>query len=128
MRIEQFAGAADERPAADVFLVAGRLADEHDAALRIAVGEDQLRRGGAQRAAFETFEQRAQLVEGLRASRGFARRHDRGLGRGRQRCVALPLRGRGRRGAGVRKRGEGFAPALGGIFAGDDSLGGRPYP
>src|SRR6516225_3036992 len=38
--VEQFAGTSDERPADNIFIVARRLADEHDAALRIAVGKD----------------------------------------------------------------------------------------
>ena len=52
-QIEELAGSPDKRPADHVFVVARRLANEHDAALRIAVGEYELRRGGAQRAALE---------------------------------------------------------------------------
>ena len=80
--VEQFAGAADERAAGNIFLMAGRLADEHHAAFRIAVGENQLRRGVAQRAAFEAFEELAQIVEVRRGPGGFAGRHDGGVGSG----------------------------------------------
>ena len=89
-QVEQFAGAADERPAGNVFLVAGRLADEHDAALRIAVGENELGRGRAQRAALEIDEERAQFIQRLGASRGLARRHDRDFGRSGRLALAAP--------------------------------------
>jgi len=50
------------------------------ARLRIAVGENELGRGRAQCAAFEAFEQRAQLLEAPRTFRSLARRHHGGLG------------------------------------------------
>ena len=56
--VEQLAGTADERQALDVLVAPGRLADEHDARLRIAVGEHQPRGGVFQRAAVEFFQQR----------------------------------------------------------------------
>ena len=83
--VEQFAGAADEGQALDVFVAAGRLADEHHPRLRIAVGEHQLGGGGLQRAAFEALQHGAQLVERLGGFRRFARGHDRFLGR--RRCA-----------------------------------------
>ena len=55
--VEQFAGAADEGQALDVFVAARRFADEHHARLRIAVGEDELGRGRLERAALEFVEQ-----------------------------------------------------------------------
>ena len=72
--VEQFARAPDERQALDVFLASGGLADEHDAGLRVAVGEYQPRGGGFQRAAVEIFQQRAQHFERRRGSRRFPRR------------------------------------------------------
>ena len=80
-QVEKLAGAADERPSRDVLVISGRFADEHDAALRIAVGENELGCGSAQRAALEIREQRTQFIERLGASRGRARRHDCRLGR-----------------------------------------------
>src|ERR1700722_1102677 len=44
--VEEFSGAADERQAGYVFVAPRRFADEHDARLRIAVGKNELRRGG----------------------------------------------------------------------------------
>ncbi len=73
--VEQFAGTADEGQALDVFVAAGRFADEHHARLRIAVGEYQLRRGRLQRAAVEFLQNGAQLVERLGAFCRFARGH-----------------------------------------------------
>jgi len=78
--VEQLARAADERQALDVLIAPRRFAHEHDARLRIAVGENELGRGRAQRAAFEAFEQRAQLLEAPRTFRSLARRHHGGLG------------------------------------------------
>ena len=43
--VQQFAGTSDERQPLDVLVASGRLADEHDARLRVAVGEHQPRRG-----------------------------------------------------------------------------------
>ena len=63
--VEQLAGAADERQALDVLVAARRLADEHHARLRIAVGEHQAARGGVQRAAVEAVEHGAQRRRGL---------------------------------------------------------------
>ena len=82
MQVEQLAGAADERQALDILVAAGRLADEHHARLRIAVGEHELRGGRAQRAALEAVENGAQLVEAGGAAGRFARRHDGGIRRG----------------------------------------------
>ena len=48
------AGAPDEGQPLDVFLASGRLADEHDSGLRVAVGEHQAGRGGFKRAAVES--------------------------------------------------------------------------
>ena len=62
-QIKEFAGAADKGLSGNVFVIARRFADEHDAALRIAVGKDELRRGRPQRAAFEFVEQRAQIFQ-----------------------------------------------------------------
>src|SRR5215472_18768224 len=42
--VEQLAGPSDEWAAGNIFIVTRRLAYEHDAALRIAVGKNQLRR------------------------------------------------------------------------------------
>ena len=82
-QVEQFSRTADKRQAGDIFVAPRRLADEHDAPLWIAVGEDELRRRGAQHAAFERTEQRAQRLQVLRALGGGACRHHRGFGRGR---------------------------------------------
>ena len=79
--VEQFAGAADEGQALDVFVAAGRFADEHHARPWVAVGEHQLRRGRFQRAAVEFVENGAQLVERLGAFGRFARRHGGFVGR-----------------------------------------------
>ena len=51
--VEQLAGASDERQPLEILLASRRLADEHHARLRVAVGEHQLLRGRAQRAALE---------------------------------------------------------------------------
>jgi hypothetical protein len=45
--VEQLAGAADERQALDVLVASWRLAHEHHARLRVAVGEHELGGGGA---------------------------------------------------------------------------------
>ena len=101
-QIEQFAGAADKGPADDVLVVAGRFADEHDPALRIAVGEDKLGRGRAQGAAFETPQQSARKSSSVPALAAASRAAiaaasggggSRGCGRaagigGRRRCRA----------------------------------------
>jgi len=71
-QIEQFAGAPDERQALEVLLAARRLADEHHARLRIAVGEDELFGHGAQRAAFE-FRQDSRSSARLAALRAASR-------------------------------------------------------
>ena len=54
--VEQFAGASDERQPLDILVAPGRLADEHDAGLRIAVGKHQPCRGVLERAAVEIFQ------------------------------------------------------------------------
>ena len=82
--VEQLARAADERQALDVLVAAGRLADEHHARLRIAVGEHELGRGRSQRAAVEFVEQRAQRLQRRRGARGLARGGDRRIGRRRR--------------------------------------------
>jgi hypothetical protein len=56
------------------------LADEHHPRLRIAAPEHELGRGGAQRAAFEAVDDRAQVVERGRGGCRLARRHHRGVG------------------------------------------------
>ena len=78
--VEQFSGAADEGEALQVLLHARRLADEHHARLRVAVGEDEVGGGEAEVAALESLERRAELVERGGGRGGFARGHDRGLG------------------------------------------------
>ena len=61
--VEQLPGTADEGEPLDVFVAAGRLADEHHARLRIAVREYELRCGRAQRTALKLVERGAQLFE-----------------------------------------------------------------
>src|SRR4029079_6958268 len=61
--VQQLAGTADERQPLKVFLPAGSLADEHDARLRVTIGEYQPRGRCFQRAAIETFEKRRQCME-----------------------------------------------------------------
>ena len=89
----------------DVFLVAGRLADEHHARLRIAVGEDELRRG-ARSAQPSKLSSSARSSSRLLALAGrLARRHDGDIGRRRcrrrrrrRRARSLLRSGSGRRG------------------------------
>ena len=81
--VEQFAGAADEGQALDVFVAAGRFADEHQPCLRIAVGEHQLRGGRLEGAAVESLQNGAQFVERFGALGGGARCHRGGVGRRR---------------------------------------------
>jgi len=87
--VEQLAGAADEGQADAVFVAARRFADEHDAACRIAVGEDGMRCRPLQRAALETFQCGFQLGE--RVSR-----RGRRTARYRWNLLHLPLEGGGR--------------------------------
>ena len=61
--VEQFAGAADERQALDVFVTARGFADEHHACFWVAVGEDKLTGGCLQRAAVEFIENATKLLE-----------------------------------------------------------------
>ncbi len=82
--VQQFARTADERQALEVLLAPGSLADEHDPRLRVAVGEHQPRGGRFQRAAVETFQERAQRLERRRGARRFPRRQDRGFRRRRR--------------------------------------------
>ncbi len=81
--IEELAGAAHERQPLDILVAAGRLAHEHHARLRIAVGKNQPRGGRSQGAAGEAVQDRSELVEGLGVFRLLARRHDGAVGRQR---------------------------------------------
>jgi len=71
--VQQLARTSDERQSLDVFLASGSFADEHDARLRIAVGEYQACSGGFQRAAVEILKQVAQHLQRRRGSRRFPR-------------------------------------------------------
>ena len=121
--VEQFARAPDKRQALDVFLASGSLADEHDAGLRVAVGEYQPGCGEFQRAAVEIFQHRAQRFERRGGPRRFPRRQDGGL-RARRR---LPSRGRDSGGSDVltgfgRRRFAGAGMSRGpGTISGSDS-------
>ena len=110
--VEQLAGAADKRQALDVLVAARRLADEHDARLRIAVGEYQPRRGVFQRAAVEIFQQRAQRLQRRRGARRFARDAIAASGAG-----AISLRGTAGVAAGVSRNGRGGAVSRAGTEA-----------
>src|SRR5262249_39207627 len=92
--VEQFAGSSDEGTAENIFVVTRRLTDEHDAALRIAVGKNQLRRRCPQRAAFEAGKEHLQFVQRGGGPRRFTGRHHGGLRRYRR---GRWLRVRGRR-------------------------------
>ena len=61
--VEQFARPADERQSLDILVASGRLAHEHHAGSRIAIGEYELGRRGAQCATFEALEDCTQLLE-----------------------------------------------------------------
>ena len=98
--VQQFAGTADERQSLDILFAPGRLADEHDARLRVAVGEHQPRCGVFQRAAVEVFEKLPQHFQRGRGSRrlagggnSFVRRQRQIGSRGRRdRCRNFPCR------------------------------------
>ena len=79
--VEELAGAADEGEALQVLLDPRRFADEHHPRLRVAVGEDEVRCGEAEIAAFERLKRRAERVERLGRGGRLARRHDRCLRR-----------------------------------------------
>ena len=88
--VEQLAGTADERQARDILVASRRLAHEHHARLRVAVGEHELGRGRFERAAVEALEHGAQLLEARRGLGGLARRHHGGVGGRRRRAQPSP--------------------------------------
>src|SRR5262249_6837962 len=61
--VEHLAGGADERRVAEVLLITGLLADEHDARVRGATAEDGLRRVPEQRTALASLRRRRQPRE-----------------------------------------------------------------
>ena len=79
--VEQLARASDEGQALDIFVASRRLADEHDAGLRVAVGKHQTRGSGFQRAAVELLQHVAQDFERGRGAGRLPRRRDCGVGR-----------------------------------------------
>jgi len=72
--VQQLPGPSDEGQALAIFVGARRLADDHDVGVGIAVGEDELRCGRLEPAAFEREELRPQFFERPRSHRGIARR------------------------------------------------------
>ena len=81
--VEQLAAGADERLALPVLLGPGRLADQHQRRLGVAVGEAQPGRGLLERAAVEPLQRRFELGQRLAAG---------GDGPGMQRALAVTRR------------------------------------
>ena len=67
--VEQLAGAADEGLALQILVAARRLAHQHDAGIRVAVGEAQVGGGLLQRAGIEGRKRRHDIVEALAGGR-----------------------------------------------------------